>query len=140
MVELDKIDPAEGGKDMPPPDATGSSIPICAPNKETRVAAETLKALQGQWQAAGLPENSSLSTPPGEADYFDGRGLMETVRQSQRRQSGVGKQVTSKLKDSRSAGGLGGTKNKKAPYLKPKVPTTHSSGSGSSGGAAGGSG
>ena len=56
MVELDKIDPAEGGKDMLPPDATGSSIPTFAPDEETRVATETLKALQGQEQTAGLPK------------------------------------------------------------------------------------
>ena len=45
----------------------------------TGAAAETLEALQGQQQTAGLPENSSLSTPPGEADYFKGDGLIETV-------------------------------------------------------------
>ena len=85
MVELYKINPAEGGKDMPPPDATGSSIPTFAPDEETRVATETLKALQGQQQTADLPKNASLLTPPGEADYFDGGGLMKTVRKSQRR-------------------------------------------------------
>ena len=31
-------------------------------------------------------EKSSLLTPPGEADYFDGDGLMENVQQSHRRQ------------------------------------------------------
>ena len=71
---------------MLPPDVTGSSIPTSAPDKETRAATETPKALQGQQWATGLPENPSLSTPPGEADYFDGGGLMETVCQSQRRQ------------------------------------------------------
>ena len=68
MVELGKIDSAEGGKDMPPPDASGSSIPTFAPDKETRAATETPEALQGQQQTAGLPENSSLSTPSGKAD------------------------------------------------------------------------
>ena len=79
VVELDKIDLAEGGKDMPPPDAPGSSIPTFAPDEETRAAAETLEALQRQQWTAGLPESSSLLTPPGEADYFKGEGLMETV-------------------------------------------------------------
>ena len=51
----------------------------------------------------------------------------------------VGKQATSELTDSHSAGGLGGTKNNQASSLKPKVLTMHSSGPGSSGGAAGGS-
>ena len=74
VVELGKIDSVEGGEDMPPLDAPGSGIPSFAPDEETRAAAETLKALQGQQQTAGLPENSSLSTPPGEADYFKGEG------------------------------------------------------------------
>ena len=42
--------------------------------------------------------------------------------------------------DSCSVGGLGGTKYNQASSSKPKVLTTHSSGPGSSGGAAGGSG
>ena len=79
VVELGKIDSAEGGKDMPPPDAPGSSIPTFAPDEETRAATETLEALQGQQWTAGLPKNSSFSTPPGEADYFKGEGLMESV-------------------------------------------------------------
>ena len=85
MVKLDKISSAEGGKDMPPPDASGSCIPTSAPDKETRAATETLKALQGQQWTAGLPENSGLLTPPGEADYFDSEGLMENVQQSHQR-------------------------------------------------------
>ena len=79
VVELGKIDSAEGGKNMPPPDAPGSGIPSFAPDEETRAVAETLKAMQGQQQTAGLPENSSLSTPPGEAEYFKDKGLKETV-------------------------------------------------------------
>ena len=78
-MELDKIDSAEGGKDMPPPVASGSGIPTFALDEGTRAVAETLEALQGQQQTAGLPENSSLSTPPGEADYFKGDGLIENV-------------------------------------------------------------
>ena len=85
MVELDKINSAEGGRDMPPPDAPGSIIPTSAPDEKTRAATETLEALQRQQPTAGLPKGSSLLTPPGEADYFEGEGLMETVQQSQRR-------------------------------------------------------
>ena len=85
MVEFGKINSAEGVKDMPPPDASGSSIPTFAPDEETRAPTETLKALQGQHETTGVPENSSLLTPPGEADYFDGGELMENVRQSHRR-------------------------------------------------------
>ena len=68
-----------------PPDASGSDIPTFALDKETRAAAKTLEALQGQQWTAGLPEKSSLSTPPSEADYFNGEGLMENVLQSHRR-------------------------------------------------------
>ena len=69
---------------MHPPDASESGISTFAPDEETRAAAETLKALQGQQWTAGLPENSSLLTPQAEAHYFKGEGLMETVQQSHR--------------------------------------------------------
>ena len=68
---------------MPPPDAPGPIIPTYAPDKETRAAAEML---QKQQLTAGLPKGSGLSTPPGEADYFKGWGLMKTVQQSVMRQ------------------------------------------------------
>ena len=86
MVELDKIDSTEGGEHMPPPDAPGPIIPTYTPDEETRAAAEVLKMLQKQQPTASLPKNSSLLTPPDEANYFKGGGLMETVRQSVRRQ------------------------------------------------------
>ena len=38
-----------------------------------------LEALQRQQPTAGLPESSSLLTPPCEAHYFKGEGLMETA-------------------------------------------------------------
>ena len=79
VVELDKIDSAEGGRDMPPPDAPGSIIPTSAPDEDIRAAIETLKVLQRQQTTAGLLKGSSLLTPPGEADYFEGEGLMEAV-------------------------------------------------------------
>ena len=85
MVEWDNIDSAEGGRDMPPPDTPGPIIPTSAPDEETRVAAETLEVLQRQQLTASLSKGSSLLAPPGEADYFEGEGLMETVGQSQRR-------------------------------------------------------
>ena len=86
VVELDNIHSTEGGGDMPPPDAPGHIIPTYAPDKETRVAAEVLEMLQKQQWTAGLPKGSGLSTPPGEADYSKGGGLMKTVRQSVMRQ------------------------------------------------------
>ena len=79
MVELHNIHSTEGGKDMPPPDAPGPIIPTYAPDEETRAAAEVLEMLQKQQPTASPPKSSSLSTPPGEADYFEAGGLMETV-------------------------------------------------------------
>ena len=86
MVELGKIHSTEGGEDMPSPDAPGPIIPTYAPDEETRAAAEALKMLQKQQPTASLPKSPSLLTPPGEADYFQGRGLMETIQQLMRRQ------------------------------------------------------
>ena len=77
MVELDKIHSTEGGEDMPPSDALGPVIPTYAPDEE--VDTEVLEMLQKQQPKADLPKSSSLSTPPGEADYFEGEGLMETI-------------------------------------------------------------
>ena len=71
---------------MPPPDAPGSIIPTYALDEETRAVTEVLETLQKQQPTACLQESSSLSTPPGEADYFKGGGLMETIWQSLRRQ------------------------------------------------------
>ena len=73
-MELDKIHSTEGGEDMSPPDAPGPIIPTYAPDEETRAAAEVLEMLQKQQPTASLPKSSSLSTPPGEADYFEGGG------------------------------------------------------------------
>ena len=64
---------------MPPPDAPGPIILTYAPDEETRAAAEVLKILQKQQPTAGLPKGSGLLTPPGEAEYFKGGGLMKTV-------------------------------------------------------------
>ena len=71
---------------MPPPDAPGPIIPTYAPDEETRAAAEVLEMLQKQQPTANLPKSSNLLTPPGEANYFKGERLMETIRQHQRRQ------------------------------------------------------
>ena len=79
VVELDKIDLIGRWKDMPPPDTTGLIVPAYAPDEETRATAEVLKMLQKQQPAAGHHGSSNLSTPPGEAEYFEGGGLMRTV-------------------------------------------------------------
>ena len=86
MVELDKIHSTEGQEDMPSPDAPGPIIPTCASDEETGAAAEVLKMLQKQQPTDNLPKIFSLLTPPGEADYFEGEGLMETIQKHQRRQ------------------------------------------------------
>ena len=71
---------------MPPPDAPGPTIPTYAPDEETRAAAEDLEMLQKQLPTASLSKSSSFSTPPSEANYFEGGGLTQTVQQSVRRQ------------------------------------------------------
>ena len=79
MVELDNIHSTEVGDDMSLPDAPGPIILTYAPDEEMRAASEVLKMLQKQQPTANLLKSSSLSTPPGEANYFKGGGLMETV-------------------------------------------------------------
>ena len=86
VVELDKIDSIGRWKNMPPPDTPGLIVLACVPDEETKAAAEVLKMLQKQQPAAGPHGSSNLSTPPGEAEYFEGGGLMKTVRESVKRQ------------------------------------------------------
>ena len=57
-----------------------------SPDEETKAAAEVLETLQKQQPAAGHHGSSNLSTPPGEAEYFKGGGLMRTVQESVKRQ------------------------------------------------------
>ena len=76
VVELDNIHSTEGGEDMPPPDAPRPIIPTYAPDEETRAAAEVLETLQKQQP---IFPKAHLLTPPDEANYFEGGGLMETV-------------------------------------------------------------
>ena len=79
VVELDKIDSIGRWKNMPPPDTPGLIGPAYALDKETKAAAEVLESLQKQQPAAGPHRSSNLSKPPGEAEYFEGGGLMKTV-------------------------------------------------------------
>ena len=79
VVELDKINSIGRWKDMPPQDIPGLIVQACAPDEETKAAAEVLKMLQKQQSAAGPHGSSKLSTSLGEAEYFEGGGLMKTV-------------------------------------------------------------
>ena len=79
VVKPDKMDSIGRWKDMPPQDTPGLIVPAYAPDEETKAAAEVLEILQKQQPAAGLHGSSNLSTPPGEAEYFEGGGLMRTV-------------------------------------------------------------
>ena len=79
MVELGKVDSAAGEKDMPTPDSQRSCLPTLASDEETKAAAQTLELLKGHQETASLPENTNLSTPPGEAKYFKGEGLKEAI-------------------------------------------------------------
>ena len=79
VVELDKIDSIGRWKNMPPPDTPGLMVPAYVPDEETKAAAKVLEVLQKQQPAAGPHGSLNLSTPPGEAEYFEGGGLMKTV-------------------------------------------------------------
>ena len=80
VVELDKIDSIRRWKNMPPPDTPGLIVSAYAPDEETKAAAEVLKMLQKQQPTAGPHGSLNLSTPPGEAEYFKGGGLVEMCR------------------------------------------------------------
>ena len=79
VVELDKINLIGRWKNMPQPDTPGLIVPAYVPDEETKAAAEVLKMLQKQQLTTGPHGSSNLSTPPGEAEYFEGGGLMKTV-------------------------------------------------------------
>ena len=86
VVELDKIDSIGRLKDVPLTDTLGLTVPAYAPDEATRATAEVLKTLQNQQPATGHHQSLNLSTPPGEAEYFEGRGLIRTVQESMKRQ------------------------------------------------------
>ena len=79
VVELDNIDLVGRWKDIPPSDTPGLMVPAYAPDEETRASAGFLKTLQKQQPATGHHQSLNLSTNPGEAEYFEGGGLMRTV-------------------------------------------------------------
>ena len=79
VVELDKINSIGRWKDIPPPDTPGLIVPVYTPDEETRATAEVLETLQKQQPVTGHHGSSNLSTPPGEAEYCKGGGLMRTV-------------------------------------------------------------
>ena len=86
LVELDKINSVGRWKDIPPSDTPGLIVPAYAPDEETRAIGEVLETLQKQQPATVHHLSSNLSTTPGEAEYFEGGGLMRTVRESVKRQ------------------------------------------------------
>ena len=75
VVELDKINSIGRLKDVSSSDTPGLTVP----DEETRATAEVLKTLQKQQLRTGHHQSSNLSTPPGKAEYFEGRGLMRTI-------------------------------------------------------------
>ena len=86
VVELHKINLIGRWKECLQPDTPGLIVRAYAPDEEIKATAEVLKTLQKQQPAAGPHGSSNLSTPPGEAEYFKGGGLMKTVRESVKRQ------------------------------------------------------
>ena len=55
------------------------------PDEKARVTAEVLQTLNKQQPGAGHHLCSRQSTPPGEAEYFNGSGLMRNIRESVKR-------------------------------------------------------
>ena len=86
VIELDKINLIGRLKDIPLSDTLGLIVLACAPDEETRAAAEVLKTLQKQQPATGHHRSLNLLTPLGEAEYFKGEGLMRTIQESMKRQ------------------------------------------------------
>ena len=74
VVELDKINAMDRWKDIWPPDIPGLIVPAYASDEETKATAEVLEMLQKQQPAGGHHGSSNLSTPPCEAEYFEGGG------------------------------------------------------------------
>ena len=79
MVELDKIDSIGRLKDIPLSETPGLIVPTYTPDEETRATTEVLETLQKQQPGTGHHQSSNLLTPPGEAEYFSGGGLMRTI-------------------------------------------------------------
>ena len=97
IVELDKIDSIGRLKDVPLSDTLGLTVPAYAPDDDTRATAEVLETLQKQQPATGHHQSLYLSTPPGEAEYFEGGGLMRTIQESMKRQKMHGSPVSQLL-------------------------------------------
>ena len=81
VVKLDKIVSPQRSKFIPSSDTWGQTVQ----DEETRVTAEVLQALNTQQPGAGHHLCSTQSTPPGEAEYFEGGGLMKNIRESVKR-------------------------------------------------------
>ena len=79
VVELYKIGLIARLMDIPLSDTLGLIVPASTPDEETRATAEVLKTLQKQQPATGHLQSSNVLTPPGEAEYFEGGGLMRTI-------------------------------------------------------------
>ena len=79
VFELDKIASIDRLKDIPSTDTRRLTVPAYAPDEETRATTEVLETLEDQQPAAGHHRSSNLSTPAGETEYFEGRGLMRTI-------------------------------------------------------------
>ena len=78
---LDKIDSPHRSKFIPSSDTRGWTVP----DEEARVTAEVLQTLNKQQPGAGHQLCSTQSTPPAEAEYFEGGGLMRNIQESVKR-------------------------------------------------------
>ena len=102
VVELDRINSIGRLKDVPSSDTPRLSVPA----EETRATVEVLETLQKQQPATGHHQSLNLSTPPGEAEYFEGRGLTRTVQESMKRQKTCSSPISQLLTPITPAGSI----------------------------------
>ena len=67
---------------MPQPSYQSIDV-MCITDEETRTTAKILKSFR---EAEDPTVIDGIRTPPGEADHFEGTGLMDNMRNSTRRQ------------------------------------------------------
>ena len=75
VVKLDKINSPGRSKFIPSSDTQEWTVP----DEGARVAAEVLQTLNKQQPGAGHHLCSMQSTPPGEAEYFEGGRQMRNI-------------------------------------------------------------
>ena len=82
VIKLERVGSTSGGVDMLQPCYQSIDV-TCITDEETRTTAETLESFR---EAEDPVVIDGTRTPPGEAAHFEGTGLMDSIRNSARRQ------------------------------------------------------